>query len=672
MSRLACVGFMLVALGLWASLLPGHRYEAVSSGEPDGDVLIAWPGWSIQQDLGSLGGTVGTFRIWVSTDPSAFRDQTLNASLIDASSREVLRQTLITVSRRYVPALHTVAFPSYVALPNQRLMLQLGIPESQARYVIYRLAHAAPTRANIMLNGVPDSGNGPLAYAHVRSGSGFRAALDGEMSSRVRLVLALVLVALAALLHPRVAGILGRVTSGVRCKAGQLSAWARRVVAIDAGRTAGDSPSRLLRVLEPPWYSWPAAAAPVLHYLTSNPLHFTASEAIVPLAVVLAVVTVLVVGLRHWLGDWHRPAAVCAVVIVVVFGYGHVSGIVDGRLDDRVMFSLAVVLATVLVVLIVRVGISVRRVTPFLNLTAAILLVFPVASLVTQEATAHGRTLPQRSAGLDEVAAEIVPPSVPAVIDRRPDIYYIVLDSYSRNDALLDRHRFDNSDFVLELEPRGFYVASKATSNYVASIHSLPSSLNLSYLDELGDRTPASRDDLIDLARNNLLTTILKNLGYTYIHLDSGYAATGTSPLADRLVTFTPSGTLIHTGFDGDSRSQPSSAGSLLSERFIRGLVNTTILSSAFGEHFILGGSAPFEWWSPYRTLGMFEFLSGEIDGEDPKFIFAHILKPGAEGGIRTRTSRSSQPPEDCVSTNFTTSARLVAEAGFEPAAKGL
>ena len=34
--------------------------------------------------------------------------------------------------------------------------------------------------------------------------------------------------------------------------------------------------------------------------------------------------------------------------------------------------------------------------------------------------------------------------------------------------------------------------------------------------------------------------------------------------------------------------------------------------------------------------------------------------------------ARSSQPPEDCVSTSFTTSARPVAEAGFEPAAKGL
>ncbi len=51
---------------------------------------------------------------------------------------------------------------------------------------------------------------------------------------------------------------------------------------------------------------------------------------------------------------------------------------------------------------------------------------------------------------------------------------------------------------------------------------------------------------------------------------------------------------------------------------------------------------------------------------------FYALLACGAEGGIRTRTSRSSQPPEDCVSTNFTTSARLVAEAGFEPAAKGL
>ena len=30
----------------------------------------------------------------------------------------------------------------------------------------------------------------------------------------------------------------------------------------------------------------------------------------------------------------------------------------------------------------------------------------------------------------------------------------------------------------------------------------------------------------------------------------------------------------------------------------------------------------------------------------------------GAEGGIRTRTSGCSQPPEDCVSANFTTSGR--------------
>ena len=39
----------------------------------------------------------------------------------------------------------------------------------------------------------------------------------------------------------------------------------------------------------------------------------------------------------------------------------------------------------------------------------------------------------------------------------------------------------------------------------------------------------------------------------------------------------------------------------------------------------------------------------------------------GASGGIRIRTSRSSQPCEDCVSTNFTT-ASSVSEAACEPA----
>ena len=52
---------------------------------------------------------------------------------------------------------------------------------------------------NVALNGVPDAGSGPLAFAHVQTGSGLRAAIVGESSGRIRLALAVAFSALAIL-----------------------------------------------------------------------------------------------------------------------------------------------------------------------------------------------------------------------------------------------------------------------------------------------------------------------------------------------------------------------------------------------------------------------------------------------------------------------------------------
>ena len=415
----AWVALALVALGR-ASFVPQVTYPSASSGEADGDVLVAWPGWSVQQDLGSLRGAVGSLRIWVSADPTAFKDVTLNASLIDAATREVLRQTLVTVARRYIPAAHTVNFPGYVAPSEQHLMLQLGVPEPQKRHVIYRLAHPEPGRSNVMLNGVPDAGRGPLAFAHMRTGSGLRAVIDGDVSSRLRLALAFVAGALAVLAHPQVAPKLRQMANGAWRLVGQLLVSARRVVKTDAGRSTGDPPSGFHRVLEVPWYPWPAAAGPILHYTASNSLHFAVSESVFPLSAVLAAVTIGVVGLRLGLKDWHRSAAASTALIVVFFGYGHVEGAINGRIDDRVMFGIAVVLAASIAVLIVRAGATAVRLAPFLNLMAAALLVFPIATLVTEAATAQRQPTLHRPEGVENLAAHLLPSGLPDVSGKRP------------------------------------------------------------------------------------------------------------------------------------------------------------------------------------------------------------------------------------------------------------
>ncbi len=628
MRRSAWVVAALVALGLWASLVPQVTYPSASSGEPDGAVLIAWPGWSVQQDLGPLRGSVGTFRIWVSTAPSAFRDATVSASLIDASTRQVVRQTVFRVSRGYIPARHTLSFPSYVVPHGQRLMLQLGVDECERCHVIYRLANPGAGRVNVMLNGEPDAGSGPLAFAHIHTGSGFRAGSAGDSNSRVRLALAFVAIALAVLAHPRVAEQLRRIGTVAGHAVREPLAGIRHSVQRSASQSDDDRPSGFARLLAAPWYPWPAAAAPILHFLASNPLHFAANEAVVPLIAAFAVVTCSVGGLRLVLKDWHRSAAVSAVAVAVFFGYGHIERAVDDSVDDRALFGIAVVLVAAAFAVIVHIGAGAAQWTRFLNRMSVVLLVFPAVTLIAAAVTTRTQEPRQVSVALDDVAAHLLPLRFPDESRARPDIYYIILDSYARNDALVELFSFDNTAFLRELESRGFYIASEATSNYTYTIQSTPSILNMQYLNGLGERVPRTHDDLIDIARFHSAAAILKDLGYTYIHLESGVISTEVSPLADQVVSFTPSGTLVRSGEHADSRTDAGESSPFLSTRFIRALAQSTALQPLLGEQFLLGESEPYEWWSPHRALQMFDFLSNPIEAEKPKFVFAHIVKP--------------------------------------------
>lgn len=67
----------------------------------------------------------------------------------------------------------------------------------------------------------------------------------------------------------------------------------------------------------------------------------------------------------------------------------------------------------------------------------------------------------------------------------KPDIYYIIVDGYGREDVLNDYYNLDNSEFIDFLERLGFYVADESTSNYSQTSLSIASSLNFEYLDYL-------------------------------------------------------------------------------------------------------------------------------------------------------------------------------------------
>lgn len=237
------------------------------------------------------------------------------------------------------------------------------------------------------------------------------------------------------------------------------------------------------------------------------------------------------------------------------------------------------------------------KVTGFLNLVALVLVGYQLATavpieigrFVTSASNTRGNpTLQQTGKG----------------IGYKPDIYYIVLDRYAADKNLKDFYGFDNKGFTNYLESKGFYVAKDSLSNYPATVISLSSSLNMTYLDP--DQVSSK---ITTLLQNHELGRLLKNKGYKYLHLSSWAGATKDSSLAD--INFEEGG----SGFNLDDFSSE--------------LYQTSALSP------ILNSSSPSlplsnsEVKYRNRVLYVLEKLKEVARNySGPKFVFAHVLLP--------------------------------------------
>jgi hypothetical protein len=90
-----------------------------------------------------------------------------------------------------------------------------------------------------------------------------------------------------------------------------------------------------------------------------------------------------------------------------------------------------------------------------------------------------------------------------------PDVYFIVLDSYTNAEVLQQIYGYDNTPFVDKLRSLGFYVADCSRSNYPITKYSVNSIMNLNYLTDLPDgqiQTPL---------KQSVVVKTLRSLGYS-------------------------------------------------------------------------------------------------------------------------------------------------------------
>ncbi len=272
------------------------------------------------------------------------------------------------------------------------------------------------------------------------------------------------------------------------------------------------------------------AAYPVIALLANNIEEIDVVVALRALLVSLACGLLTFLVLKQFFRDGDKPAILTALILVLFFSYGHVYNYLEGNQllgfglgRHRLLAPIWVGLLIIGVIWIWRLRSNLRTLNQALNWIASAAVIFPLLQIGSYTA---------RSISVDNL-----PPSDAQLIQglkrpdlaAAPDIYYIILDAYARDDTLSADHNFDNKPFLNELEELGFYIARCSQSNYSQTQLSLASSLNMDYLQSLGGPyTPGntSRLGVDDLIQHSALRQILEALGYETIAFETGFKYT--------------------------------------------------------------------------------------------------------------------------------------------------
>lgn len=366
-----------------------------------------------------------------------------------------------------------------------------------------------------------------------------------------------------------------------------------------------------------PVYSALAAVFPVLALLANNVGQAELGDGL--RAGLLALSAALAAFGIGWvlLKDIHRAALLSLGFTLIVFSYGHVyqtlegwsfAGWVLGR--HRFLLPLWLGLALVGSVVIVRSRATARRITPGLNVIAAVLVAMPLTMLMVYQFRLHSAAGAERAGPMLDVAG-LSPEGL-------PDVYYIVLDAYGSEAGLQAAFGYDNSEFIEALKALGFYVAGGSRSNYAQTELSLLSSLEMDYLQTLGHDQCGSCPRAPRI-RNAAVVQAFKRLGYQVVALESGYPAT----------EWTDADVYLSRGTSSMSRTQLVGGISGLEALLIRTSIGLAVLDSL---DVLPGILAPVELGplDDHRELVLFQLdqLGRLPHLPGPKFVFAHVVAP--------------------------------------------
>ncbi|MBT4365174.1 MAG: hypothetical protein HOD17_11880 [Desulfobacteraceae bacterium] len=261
---------------------------------------------------------------------------------------------------------------------------------------------------------------------------------------------------------------------------------------------------------------------PALFLFTHNIGQIAPGALIIPLSIVIGFSLLFLLILNFFLKDVHKACVIVSLFLLLFFSYGHFSRylVIVSALWGLIFFA-----GTWLTIKIKR---DLKLVTYFLNIVASVLVGISLIQVgayqfgTYQFKKEHASQMVRGGADKGEEKTESPQPL--------PNIFFIILDAYAREDVLRELYNYNNTEFLNFLEDKGFFVANQSMSNYCQTSLTVSSCLNMRYLNDLvGKYLPLesnTKQPLWGLIRRSRVFNFLKQRGYKIASFSSAIEET--------------------------------------------------------------------------------------------------------------------------------------------------
>ena len=347
-------------------------------------------------------------------------------------------------------------------------------------------------------------------------------------------------------------------------------------------------------------------------------------EFILPTLLIVGSAFLFFLCLKYVLKNGKKAALIISLAFIIFFSFGHVYNMLNqasiGDADlgsNRILLPMFVILFGIGSFLIIKTKRTLDNATSIVN-TVSVAFIAVIVVMVGIETFACDECLIERNTSwyFDFFSNEKIDFSSYfeehsfsiSEHDSLPNVYFIILDAYPRNDVLKEHVNFDNSEFTNTLEQKGFHVAENSYTNYSDTGISISSTMNMDYLNFLADEFGEDSRDYnpilgkdYGLYPDNQVIKNFKSMGYKTVKLGTAPKYPHELPLVD----LSPCYKSIH----------------LMDNKLLNAVGSTSMIG-----YFI-------ERWSEEQqrqiVLCNFEELP-KISGyfEEPVFVWSHIMIP--------------------------------------------